>query len=272
MEKNFKQLLAVGFSTVIILTISSCGKWRERRDMTTCKDQNQIEGLFDDMYKVVDEAAGSTTGIKTLSFGCVDTIIIDTTANPKTMMIDFGQDNCIGNDGRIRKGQLFVTFTGRYRTPGTIITITPSNFSIDGYNIIGTKTITNEGLNSVGQHYFTVEVEAQVVAPNNEWTTSWSGNRTRTWVEGFNTLLNPNDDVYQITGSGSGINRNGISFTMNIDEALVAKVSCPWLVQGEMNITPEEGSTKIINWGSGECNNGLTVVSNGNVYEINGGN
>ena len=257
---------------VLSILITSCGKWRERRDMTTSKDQNQIEGLFDDMYKIVDNAAGSTAGIKLLDMQCVDTLLVDTTANPKTMLIDFGQDDCISADGRIRKGQLYVTFTGRYRTAGTVITITPSNYSVDGYNIIGTKTITNEGLNANNQPYFSVSVEAQVIAPNNEWTTSWSGTRTRVWTEGYNTLLNPYDDVYEITGSGSGINRNGVPFTMTIDEALVAKMDCPWIVQGELTITPDEGSEKIINWGSGECNNGMTVVCNGNMFTINGGN
>ena len=269
-QRNHRAFIAS--MALLSLLITSCGKWRERRDMTTCKDQNQIEGLFDDMYKIVDNAAGSTAGIKLLDMQCVDTLLIDTTSNPKSMLIDFGQDDCIGSDGRIRKGQLYVTFTGRYRTPGTIITITPSSYSVDGYSIIGTKTITNEGLNINNQPYFTVNVEAQVIAPNNEWTTSWSGARTRVWTAGYNTLLNPYDDVYEITGSGSGINRNGIPFTMTIDEALVAKMDCPWIVQGEMTVTPDEGSEKIINWGSGECNNGMTVVVNGNQFTINGGN
>jgi hypothetical protein len=254
------------------LMIASCGKWRERRDMTTSKDHSLIEGLMDDMYKIADNVASATPGIKILEFGCVDTLVIDTTSNPRSIMVDFGQDNCVGNDGRVRKGQLHISFTGRYRTPGTTITIVPSDFSIDGYNIYGNKTITHEGLNDAGLPYFSVSVEAQIVAPNNEWTTSWSSTRTRTWVEGYESLLNPNDDVYHITGAGSGVNRNGIAFTMNIDEALVAKINCPWIVQGVMTLTPEEGAEKVINWGNGDCNNGLTVTVGNNDFEINGGN
>jgi hypothetical protein len=254
------------------LMIASCGKWRERRDMTTSKDHSLIEGLMDDMYKIADNVASATPGIKILEFGCVDTLVIDTTSNPRSIMVDFGQDNCVGNDGRVRKGQLHISFTGRYRTPGTTITIVPSDFSIDGYNIYGNKTITHEGLNDAGLPYFSVSVEAQIVAPNNEWTTSWSSTRTRTWVEGYESLLNPNDDVYHITGAGSGVNRNGIAFTMNIDESLVAKINCPWIVQGVMTLTPEEGAEKVINWGNGDCNNGLTVTVGNNDFEINGGN
>jgi len=273
MKKNLKMQLLVAMTLLTMeILIASCGKWREKRDMTTSKDQNQIEGLLDNILRIVDNAASNTEGIKLLDFGCVDNILIDTTSNPKSILIDFGQDNCVGNDGRVRKGQLYATFTGRYRTAGTIITITPSDFSIDGYEIYGTKTITNEGLNSDNQPHYSVSVEAQIIAPNNEWTTSWSASRVRTWTEGFDTPLNPNDDVYQISGTGTGVNRNGVAFTMTIDEDLVAKVSCPWLVQGIMTITPEEGAEKVINWGSGECNNGLVVTVGNNDFEINGGN
>ena len=259
------------FSIVVILTLSSCQKWREKRDMTTSKDHSLIEGLMDDIYKIADNVASGTPGIKILEFGCVDTFLVDTLSFPMNIMVDFGQDNCVGNDGRVRKGQLHISFTGKYRVPGTVITITPSDFSIDGYEIFGTKTITHEGFNAIGQPYYSVNVESQIVAPNNEWTTSWSSARTRTWVDGFDSPLNPNDDVYHITGSGTGVNRNGIAFNMNIEEDLVVNINCPWIVKGIMVITPEEGQEKSIDWGSGDCNNGLTVTSGNNTYEINGG-
>jgi hypothetical protein len=39
-----------------------------------------------------------------------------------------------------------------------------------------------------------------------------------------------------------------------------------------MSIQPEEGVNRIIDWGSGECNNGFTVTVGNNEYEVNGGN
>jgi hypothetical protein len=39
-----------------------------------------------------------------------------------------------------------------------------------------------------------------------------------------------------------------------------------------MSIQPEEGANRIIDWGSGDCNNGFTVTVGNNDYEVNGGN
>ena len=47
-----KQLI---YTAAIALLMSSCGKWRDKRDMTTSKDHNQVEGLLDDMFKTVDQ-------------------------------------------------------------------------------------------------------------------------------------------------------------------------------------------------------------------------
>jgi hypothetical protein len=271
MKKQMKVATFLSASMMFIF-LSGCGKWRDNRNTTIIKDQNIIEGLFDDMFKIVDQASNSTAGIKTLDDPCIDAITVDTSSSPKVMVIDYGTDDCASNDGRVRKGILTITYTGRYRTPGTIITVSPENFSIDGYAINGSKTIVNEGLNTLGQPYFSVTVSASITAPNNEWAATWNGNRTRTWTEGYNTILNVFDDVYEITGGGTGINRNNVAYTMTIDEPIVAKVGCSWIVQGIMTIDPEEGQNRVIDWGSGECNNGLTVTVGNNDYEVNGGN
>lgn len=266
---NAINLVFIGF---VLFSFYGCKKWKDKRDTTIVKDQNVIEGLFDDMYKIVDQASNNTAGIKILDDPCIDAITVDTASSPKVLVIDYGTDNCASNDGRVRKGVLRITYTGRYRTEGTIITVSPENFSIDGYKINGTKTIVNEGLNTLGQPFFSVNVSASITAPNNEWAATWNGNRIRTWTEGYNTILNVFDDVYEITGGGTGINRNNVAYTMTIDEPLVAKVGCAWIVQGVMTIDPEEGQNRIINWGNGECNNGLTLTVGNNEYEVNGGN
>ena len=168
--------------TLFSMSFFSCKKWRDNRDTTIIKDQNVIEGLFDDLFKIVDQASNSTAGIKTLDDPCIDAITVDTASTPKVMVIDYGTDDCASSDGRVRKGILTITYTGRYRTPGTIITVAPENFSIDGYTINGSKTIVNEGLNTQGQPQFSITVSASITAPNNEWAATWNGNRTRTWT------------------------------------------------------------------------------------------
>jgi hypothetical protein len=260
------KILILLFASAILVV--SCRK--EQRDTlgsSISTDNNTAENLFSDMFKVVDEVSLNTAGIREDLIGCIDTIIVDTTSNPKTVLIDFGNDECIGNDGRIRKGKLNITYTGRYREEGTVISIMPENYTVNGNLIQGLKTIENLGPNSSGQLHYAVTVNGTVTAPGYAWNISWSANRIRTWVEGQNTGT-PWDDVYEITGSGSGINRNGVSYTSSITQALRAKLNCAWLVSGSITLQPQDHETRYIDFGNGACDSGFTVTVDGETYQL----
>jgi hypothetical protein len=262
--KNKLLILIFSLATFVV----SCRK--ERRDTlgsSISTDNNTAENLFSDMFKVVDEVSSNTAGIREDIIGCIDTIIVDTLSNPKTILIDFGDNNCTSNDGRIRTGVLHITYTGRYREPGTIITITPENYTVNGNLIEGQKTIENLGLNGNGQLHYAIAAYGTVTAPGSAWTISWNASRTRTWVEGQSTATIW-DDVYEITGGGSGVNRNGVPYTTAITQPLRAEIGCAWLVSGNITIQPEEYATRFINFGDGTCDSGFTVTVNGQEYQL----
>ncbi|MFN0031682.1 MAG: hypothetical protein ACKVOR_05945, partial [Flavobacteriales bacterium] len=161
---------------------------------------------------------------------------------------------------------------GRYRDEGTVITVTPQNYTVNGYSVSGTKVITNMGLNDASQPYFDIDVEGAVTAPGNAWTATWNSQRIRTWVEGYevdsNTIW---DDVYEITGGANGVNRFGNPYTVSITSALRVELICPWIVSGALTIAPQNNDVRVVNFGSGDCNNGFTVTVNGETEEFNGG-
>lgn len=252
-----------------ILFLASCRKDRDKSD-NSAVDNSNAENLFSDMFKVVDDVSSQQEGIREDNIGCIDTIIVDTTAWPRTVLIDFGQDQCLGEDGRIRNGQILVTYTGRYRDEGTVITVTPQNYTVNGYELSGTKVITNLGTNDQGFLHYSISVDGSITAPGGVWTSSWTSSRVRTWVEGSSTAT-PWDDAYEITGGASGVNRNGIAYTMSISTPLRAEIGCPWLVSGVLTITPEENDARVVDFGSGDCNNGFTVTVGDNVYSFGSG-
>jgi hypothetical protein len=177
-------------------------------------------------------------------------------------MIDFGTDDCTGVDGRIRKGKIHITYTGRYRESGSIITITPENYTVNGYQVNGTKVITNNGTNAQGHTNFTINVNGSITAPGNAWSSQWNSTRTRTWIEGESTLT-VWDDVYEITGTADGINRDGVHYSIAITNPLRAEIGCRWIVSGTMVLSPEDYDARTIDFGDGTCNNGFSVTVNG---------
>lgn len=246
-----------------LIAVVSCRKDRkETLSNTITVDNSTAENLFSDLYKVVDQVSSNEDGIREDEIGCIDTIIVDTVSTPHSVLIDFGTDDCVGEDGRIRKGQIYVTYTGRYREEGTVITATPQNYTINGYGLAGTKTITNLGENADGQMQFSIVVDGSLTAPGNAWTSQWSSNRTRTWIGGQSTLTIW-DDVYEITGTASGVNRNGVNYNITIVTPLRAEVGCRWIVSGTMVLSPQDYDPRTIDFGNGECNNGFSVTVNG---------
>ena len=199
----------------------------------------------------------------------MDTVIIDLNAMPHTMLINFGTVNCEGTDGRNRRGSILVTFTGAYSDQGTVITITPQNYYVNDHRVQGSKTVTNMGLDQDGHPYFTVSVAGTVIAPDNSWTSTHNANRVRTWFAGDDTAT-PWDDVYLITGSGNGINRNGLPYSLAITQALRIEIGCPWIVSGKLDITPDALSTRSVDFGSGSCDDDLSVTVDGTTYYFTG--
>jgi hypothetical protein len=233
------------------------------RDYTSAVDHDRAESYFNDALKQSDAAA------KDGELPCAVSVALDTVSVPHTLLIDFGPSNCTGADGRNRRGRLAITFTGRYRDPGTVITITPEDYYVNDHRLQGVKTVTNAGLNGEGQPFFSVTVNGTVTAPDGSWTSTHSYQRTRTWIAGQNTveLL---DDVYMITGSGSGMNRNEVPYSLLITTPLRVEVGCPWIVSGVLQIIPGSLDVRTVDYGSGACDNQVTVSVNGMSFTFGG--
>lgn len=258
------------------LLLNGCKKDQNDSDTAVAADNAQAENTYDDALRAVDDAAlssmyldPSSTG--TLSVSC-PTITIDhpdATTWPKVVTIDFGSTNCIGSQGKSRRGQIIATFSGPYRAAGTVIGITFINYYVNDYHVEGIKTITNGGTNSNGQMFWAVVVQNAKITKTDGSFITWNAVRTRTWVAGQNTIANWTDDAYEITGNATGSNSSGVSYVAEITSPLYIVYGCPWIEAGEIKITPLGKDMRIINFGTvGNCDNDATVTIKSNVYNI----
>lgn len=151
---------------------------------------------------------------------------------PKTVTIDFG-NGAICADGKFRKGKMVLHFTAPVRQSGSVITITLVDFQLNRAQIEGTKTITN--LSANGDIKFTVRVtNGKVTFPSGRGYT-FVRNKTVTQIEGGATA-ELNDDVYSIKGHSETTFNNGVVVKLDTDDALIKKISCPWITDGTMNV------------------------------------
>ena len=123
----------------------------------------------------------------------------------------------------------------------------------------GVKTILNTGLNENGNLTFTKKVRDAKITYPDESTITWACEKFSEQVSGGESILFA-DDMWSVTGSGSGVNLDGKSYTMEITSALIYKNGCFYPLSGVVEIAAEGEELKVINYGDGECDNIVTVT------------
>ena len=273
-KENFSLVLILMMGLAISFT--SC-----KKSSTSISDDGNIstkealaQNIYDNVSNIADEAYDlkttnlkSTDGWGRLFLGDCVNVSLDTIGFPRTLTIDFGEENCLCADGNYRRGKILVNFTGCYRLEGTTITHTFDEYYVNDNKVDGSRVVTNMGLNENNKMYFDIQVNGIIYLTNDEGSFSWNSSRTRVWEEGQSTGRRF-DDVYLISGSSQGINADGSTWEVEIINPLRKEISCRHIVSGTMEIRPEGDYVKLIDFGNGECDNLATVIVNGETYTI----
>ena len=218
-------------------------------EVTTSQDVLVAQDLFQDTEEEVDYELGTRDPEDLCP---IVTVVPGDGTYPRTVTIDYGTEGCEGWNGRIRKGIIEVTLTDTMANPGAVRTVNFINFSVDDVQIEGTKTLTNTGLNGEGQLTFTrVVSNASLTFPNGD-VAEWEAAQQITLIEGTGTPERI-DDVVQIEGNSSGVNRNGKAFSSEITVPLIKPFVCPWAVSGVRSVTVND-HTWTLDYGDGTCN------------------
>ncbi|MEM7525083.1 MAG: hypothetical protein AAF360_15270, partial [Pseudomonadota bacterium] len=229
----------VGILSVFIVAVlcTSCNKEQiaEILETATSEDVADIENMMDDVENESDTqidiakngGGGGTNGCPTFTWDQPQGTF------PNTLTIDFGTAGCVGTYGRTRKGKIIIYMSDQFSIAGAYRTITLDKYSVNDISIEGSTKIVNNG----NQSWTRTITNAQITKPNGDVVRSWDATRTLTMVGGMNTPNIRIDDVYEITGNSSGVNRNGKSFITNIVTPLVKERGCRWMVEGVVDHT-----------------------------------
>jgi len=269
---------------VAMIALASCNK--ENKEETeileqTAEDQAMAGGLWDD---IGEQAEGSSESVEAgeSEYSSCAVITLDSAGSPfpLSVTVDFG-DGCEGRDGRVRRGKLRYTLTGWMHLEGSSLSVSPDAYFVDDYGVEGTRSNTNMGLNGDGNLEFEVLVKNAVVTDPDGNKVAWNSTRTRTWVEGRSTgFFTPDgnggfmgwngitDDVYEITGTANGTNRNGVAFDVEITSPLRVQLDCKWITSGTIELTPDGIDPRIFDYGNGSCDNKATLTTSRGEHEI----
>jgi hypothetical protein len=272
-------LLAMVFTT-------SCRK-ELQESLQSAQDNAQIETEYAQLYEVVtDYAANDVRTGKTddyiLPSGAVVTFT-DTTfddGDGVDFYINYGPldhganyKGILCKDGRYRAGVVHVGLTDHWSSTPCILTIAISsadNYYVGNgtkmYKLTGTKEVNRTSATS----YAVTVTDASLQTDNG--TAYWEATRniTQTHDAGQGWL----NDEYTISGSATGTNANGVTFTAQTITPLVKKLSIGCLstfVAGELVITNSNGKVLSVDYdvyGNQECDKTVNITYNGKTRTI----
>jgi hypothetical protein len=222
-----KQLLILSLFSVVLF--SSCQKSKEARAkaiIETAEDNSTMSAEYNAIFDLSDNVsrdedlnqliAGKGNGVapftsKANAFlpECATATFDSATT---TLSIDYGVSNCLCKDGRYRKGLVTLTYNGQYLDSGSTVKLSLFDYFVQDIKFNGTKTITNLG-NASGSYRFSYEVK-NASAETENGTISWETIAEITKTDGNDTPFWPFDDVYLVTGTSRGTNRNGVDYTV----------------------------------------------------------
>jgi hypothetical protein len=236
------------------------------------------EGEFNDVYdNVTSINGGDNLGLvdgagifgREDSVGrCFTVTVTPTTPGvfPKTVTIDFGT-GCTGRDGKTRSGKIISVFTGRLAEPGNSVTTTFDNYMVDSFKIAGTHKIINTSTSNNRSFNIIVSGAKITKVTTGKWF-SWDSNKIVVQTEGNGSPRWPFDDKFEITGSKSGSNSEGKTWSATVLEKLIKKGDCRWIVDGVVSLA-RNGNSAVLDYGDGSCDNKATITANGTTKEIN---
>jgi len=281
---------------LIVVVLVNCKKDPKDSDTSSAADNSIAENISIDMFgqiktgsqKAEDGMDGKEvfTDTVTITDGCwtitaypADNVAPYDTIFPLDLILDFGTAGCQGQDGKIRKGKIFVHSTGRYLLEGTVITAeskesdNPYQVSADGtnfYKVVGTHIITNIGRTPADGDTcltWTIQADKTITKPDGGQII-WHCSREREWIEGEATLLNWLDDGFYHRGDANGTSAGGKNFTITTTQDLYTTRDCKWIRSGILVINIEGLSTRTVDFGDGTCDNQATVTIDGTIYNI----
>lgn len=261
------------------LVLSSCKKDDDDDDdppttkYQSVQDNSTADGVYSRAYNQINkasyQASGSKAAMDTIT-GCPTLYITGGMSYPKTVTLDFGS-SCLCDDGVTRYGRIVSVISAPYLDSGSVVTSTFDNYheiinNID-YQATGTQIITNLGTNSQSHPVYAVDVQnASVISTYG--TISYTSQRENEWAAGYDTWMNPWDDVYFVTGSADGTDINGDAFSVNITQALEVQIGCYFIKSGRLDLLNPGYTTITVDYGDGTCDNIIYVIINGVTYTI----
>jgi hypothetical protein len=179
-----------------------------------------------------------------------------------SLTIDFGTGTSCKDSTEVRKGKLIDAFKLIVRLKDTLSynlteSVTFQGYQKDSVQVDGvfTKVATSNAMS-------TLTIQDAKLTYADGTSVTWGGTLTNQYIlEGFHEL---HQQSRKVTGSISGMNRQGVSFSASISNAILFQYSCSRNIPVAGTIDLTVGAVaSTIDFGTGSCDKEYTITTGG---------
>ena len=255
-----------------MFSLNGCLKDKNPDTETTSATDNSIcENEFMRLLPTVKKIAIDEPGVHRYSNGnhvqssCPTVTVPDSMYQyPRHIIIDYGTGCTDPVDGKVRSGKITGTVSLPWDSLGTVVTLSLDTFKVNGIQFQGTVTLTRTGPNSF--HKVVTNGKCTKTSTTAPWTILFASTHDITFTSGSNVSTDP--QVITVTGTNTGTDRNGTTWTSTITSPIVRDLDCTWITKGTVNLTPSGKPVRTVDFGDGTCDNKGTITINGNKFEF----
>ncbi len=241
----------IGALTLLVFSLFGCNSDTEdilqEPDLTIVTDDYLISQAFEDLDNItltaLDNSGLGARMTKDISISEIcETAIATLDETGKIITIDFGA-GCTSSNGIARKGKIILSYSGNLIFPGAKVVATFNGYFVNG------KKIEN----------------GKITWPDNTFVTLAS--------DQIRSVKLGNDGYdASITGSASGISRDGVNYNTLVIDPLIVKQSCVASgvsVPGAGKLQFQYGGVEVtVDYGDGSCDKLVTITYPGGSKEV----
>lgn len=264
MKKNVKRVKIVALMLMATLVSVSCNKEaspeliqdEENFDVAELKASDETELISEEVLNIVEDVYATDEIMETSkSFyrsdhlpDCVTiTTVVTSTSKEKT--IDFGE-GCELPNGNVLSGIIYLSYLKDMDEATKTLSLSLEDFTFNGVVVEGNASVERMRSNENGNP------QSDAVGDfNAEWpdgaTASFTGNRTREWIEGYGSGF-WGDNVFLISGTKTYTGKLGNVFMKETLTPLRREWSCRFIVSGILEISRND-LTATLDFGDGSC-------------------
>lgn len=195
---------------------------------------------------------------------CV-TITTVVTSTTKEKTIDFGA-GCELPNGNVLSGIIKLSYAKDMDLAQKTLQLDLHDFTFNGVAVAGSASVERQRSNDNGNPQSYAQADFNAEWPDGS-TASFTGQRTREWIEGFGSGF-WGDNVFLITGSSTFNGPAGNTYQKEVIEPLRREMACRFIVSGVLELS-KNGNTASLDFGDGECDAmGMLTKPDGSTEEI----